>query len=108
MFHIAEFLNPKESSQIVAKHIESTSGKVVTPQTIRYFLHNAGIKGQWPRKKPFICEMNRKKCSEFVKCQFSHPLPTRGDLTPNQSLGTDGHRTLEGEYPLGSLSVPVF
>lgn len=59
--------NPKVSATMLAANIESVSGKVVTPQTVRNVLHDAGIKGRRPRKKPYISEVNRKKRLEFAK-----------------------------------------
>uniref|UniRef100_T1HA60 HTH_Tnp_Tc3_2 domain-containing protein n=1 Tax=Rhodnius prolixus TaxID=13249 RepID=T1HA60_RHOPR len=51
----------------MANDLASSSGKSVSSQTIRNILHNEGIKGRRPRKKPVLSEINQKKRKGFVE-----------------------------------------
>nr|XP_042903079.1 uncharacterized protein LOC122270307 [Parasteatoda tepidariorum] len=66
--------NPTQSARNLANDFASTSGKSVTPQTIRNVLHMSGLRGRRPRKKPFISEVNRKKRLEFALTYRSKPM----------------------------------
>lgn len=68
---------PTHSAQKLAHDLASCSGKTVTPQTIRNVLHNKGIRGRRPLKKPYISEVNRKKHLEFAKEFVKKPVEFR-------------------------------
>jgi hypothetical protein len=59
---------------MVAKHIASTSGKTVAPNTIRNVLHTMTIKGQHPKRTPFVSELNRKNAFSSTKTYKDKPL----------------------------------
>ncbi len=59
----------------MAKQLALTSGKVVTPQTVRNQLHKAGYKARTARKKLFISgKKNRTKRLEFANANVNKPL----------------------------------
>lgn len=66
--------NPSKSAQNLADDLASCSGKHVALQTIRNVLHNEGIRGRRPVKKPFISEVNRKKRLDFATKYVNEPL----------------------------------
>lgn len=66
--------NPMVSAQKIVEDIATSSNIIVTPQTIRNVLHNAGLKGRTPRRKPFISETNRRKRLEFALAYRNKPM----------------------------------
>lgn len=66
--------NPLSSAKKIAIDIASETRITVTPQTIRNVLHDVGLKGRRPRKKPFISEVNRKKRLDFALKYRHKPL----------------------------------
>lgn len=91
--------NPFLSARELAVDVASTSGTIVTPQTIRNILHSANIRGRAPRKKPFISERNRVKRLEFAKAYVSKPLEfwknvIFSDESKFNIFGSDGKKTV--------------
>ena len=59
--------NPFESAVQIAKNVSELSGKSVSASTVRRALHENGIYGRKPRKKPYITETNQKRRLEYAK-----------------------------------------
>lgn len=59
--------SPFISSQTLAEDIATTTGVVVTPKTVRNYLHKNEIRARAPRHKPYISEINRNKRLQFAK-----------------------------------------
>ena len=59
--------NPRISAPKLACDIESATDKKVHAQTIRIAIHRQGYNGRVARKKPYVCESNRRKHLKFAK-----------------------------------------
>ena len=62
------------STRELTVDIASTSGIIVTPQTVRNNLRDANIRGKGPRNKPLISEINRVNRLDFAKACVNKPL----------------------------------
>ena len=54
--------------------IETEFGIIISEQTVRRRLHEAGFKGRVARKKPYIDKTNRMKCIQYAKKYREKPL----------------------------------
>lgn len=59
--------NPWESAVKIAEERTVTSGESVSASTVRRALHEHGLYGRVPRKKPLISVKNQKKRLEYAK-----------------------------------------
>lgn len=59
--------NPVSSAVQLAKNITETSRKSVSASTVRRALHQHGLHGRVPRKKPYISKVNQQKQLQFAK-----------------------------------------
>lgn len=58
--------NPFESAFQIAKNISNLSGVSVSSSTVRRTLHDNGMYGRVPRKKPFISKKNKRLRLEYA------------------------------------------
>lgn len=65
--------NPTSSAVKIAEGITKTSGKSVSASTIRRSLHQNGLQGRVPRKKPYISKVNQGKRMKFAKKYINEP-----------------------------------
>ena len=65
--------NPFVSAQNLSVDTATSSGTIVTAQTIRNILHSTTIYGRAARKKPFINDINRRKRLGFAKVYVNKP-----------------------------------
>ncbi|KAJ4437154.1 hypothetical protein ANN_17289, partial [Periplaneta americana] len=59
--------NPRISAPKLVSEIELATSKKVHAQTIRRAIHKRGYNGRIARKKPYVCERNRRKRLHFAK-----------------------------------------
>lgn len=59
--------NPTESAVKIAETMSESSNNKISASTIRRALHENGIHGRVPRKKPYISHVNQKKRLIFAK-----------------------------------------
>ncbi|GFW76434.1 transposable element Tcb1 transposase [Trichonephila clavipes] len=61
-------------AQNIANELLSSCNVSVSVQTIRNVLHSADLNSRTPRKKPYISEVNRKRCIEFAMKYKNKPM----------------------------------
>ncbi|GFV74306.1 transposable element Tcb2 transposase [Trichonephila clavipes] len=62
------------SAQNIANELLSSYNVSVSAQIVRNVLHSAGLSARTPRKKPYISEVNRKRCLEFAMKYKNKPM----------------------------------
>ncbi|GFW03070.1 transposable element Tcb2 transposase [Trichonephila clavipes] len=62
------------SAQNKANELLSSCNVSVSAQTVRNVLHSAGLTARTPRKKPYVCEVNRKRRLEFAMKYKNKPM----------------------------------
>ncbi len=55
------------SAASIAAEVEGVEGQPVSAQTIRRTLHQIGLHGCCPRRKPFLKMMHKKACKQFAE-----------------------------------------
>lgn len=66
--------NPTSSAVKISEKMSETLAKPVSASTIRRVLHNNGLHGRTPRKKPYISKINQYKRMNYVKKYETEPL----------------------------------
>ncbi len=51
----------------IAAEVEGVGGQLVSAQTIRRTLHQIGLYGCRPRRKPLLKMMHKKACKQFAE-----------------------------------------
>ncbi len=59
--------NRRMSSASIAAEVEGVGGQPVSAQTIRRTLHQIGLHGCRPRRKPLLKMMHKKACKQFAE-----------------------------------------
>ncbi len=55
------------SAASIAAEVERVGGWPVSAQTIRHTLHQIGLHGYRPRRKPLLKMMHKKSCKQFAE-----------------------------------------
>ncbi len=71
--------NKRMSAASIAAEVEGVGGQPVSAQTIRRTLHQIGLHGCRPRRKPLLKMMHKKACKQFaedkqIKDYWNHAL----------------------------------
>ena len=87
------------SAASIAAEVEGVGCQPVSAQTIRHTLHQIGLCGCCPRRKPLIKMMHKKACKQFAEDKqtkdmdyWNHVLWT--DETRINLFGSDGAKRL--------------
>jgi transposase len=67
-------VNRRKSASSVKAEIETELGMIISEQTVRRRLHEAGFKGRVARKKPYVDKANRTKRIQYAKTYREKPL----------------------------------
>ncbi len=83
------------STASIAAEVEGVGGQSVSAQTIRRTLHQIGLHGCRPRRKPLLKMMHKKACKQFAEDKqtkdmdyWNHVLWS--DETKINVFGSDG------------------
>ena len=57
----------RRSAVSIAVEIEEVGGQLVSAQTIRCTLHQIGVHGCYPRRKPLLKTIHKKACKQFAE-----------------------------------------
>lgn len=90
-------VNPFISAPKLREQVKEEFGKEVTAQTIRNYVHKAGLRGRSARKKPLISKRNRLRRLNFAREHVSRPMSfwngiLWSDETKINLFGADGGR----------------
>ncbi len=87
--------NRRMSTASIAAEVEGVGGQPVSAQTIRRTLHQIGLHGCRPRRKPLLSMMHKKACKQFAEDKqtkdmdyWNHVLWS--DETKTNLFGSDG------------------
>lgn len=65
--------DPTYSAVKIAENLSQSSGKSVSASTVRRALHQNGLYGRVPRKKPYVSKINQTKRLNFAKKYVKQP-----------------------------------
>ena len=97
----------RRSASFVKAVIETEFEIIISKQTVRRRLHEAGFKGCVARKKPYVDKTNRMKCIQYAKRYREQPLcfwdqVAWTDESKFNLFGSDG-RVMDWRTPAGSI-----
>ncbi len=87
--------NRHMSAASIASEFEGVGGQPVSAQTIRHTLHQIGLHGFRPRRKPLLKMMHKKACKQFAEDKQTKDMDYWNDVlwsddTKITLFGSDG------------------
>ncbi len=100
------------SAASIAPEVEGVGGQPVSAQTIRHTLHQIGLHGCRPRRKPLLKMMHKKACKQFAEDKQTKDMEywnriLRFDVTKINLFGSDGFKCVCGGNQVRSTKTSV-